>query len=503
MDNDRRKAMKWIKWFKEQVQADLPNDDDTHLPADELSPQNVQQLFQDIHDAQVHELEVGAGKIKLFYIRSLVDSKQVESDIVLPLLHAPVDAEQKVITEDRTDVKTLQQAEELILQGGILVFEESGNVYAVKKQNQLGRAIETSEQESIVYGPKDSLNEVLDKNLTLIRRRLPAANLKSKQWTVGSLSKTNVVLLYMEGIVNPELVRIAETKMKQIDFDIFLDSSHLSALMEDHIYSVFPQFQQTDRPDVLAGALASGKLVWLVDNTPFALVAPVTFFDLFQSPEDYVNRWMVGSFLRGLRFVAFILALLLTPSYVAVTVHHYQMVPLEMLFLLMQSRSEIPYTPFWEALLMLLTLEILKEASLRMPTKSSQTLGIVGGIVIGQAAVEAGIASNVMVIVIAISAIASFLIPNYLMTNASKLIQFSLLILASWLGMWGIGLGLVWLCIHLYGLSSLGQPYLQPLSPFYASDWKDTLFRVPLSKMRTRPAYLKPMQRMRISRRRG
>ncbi|MCK9918165.1 spore germination protein, partial [Microbacteriaceae bacterium K1510] len=291
----------------------------------------------------------------------------------------------------------------------------------------------------------------------------------------------------------------AEMKTKQIDFDVLLDSSHISALMEDHVNSVFPQFQQTDRPDVLAAALASGKVVWLVDNTPFALVAPITFFDLFQSPEDYIHRWMVGSFLRGLRFVAFVAALFLTPAYVAVTVHHYQMVPLEMLFVLMQSRSEIPYPPFWEALLMLLTLEILKEASLRMPTKSGQTLGVVGGIVIGQAAVEAGIASNVMVIVIAISAIASFLVPNYLMTNASKLLQFALLILAAWLGMWGIGFGLLWLCIHLHGLTSLGQPYLSPLSPFFASDWKDTVFRAPLSGMRTRPAYLKPLQRMRVT----
>ena len=169
----------------------------------------------------------------------------------------------------------------------------------------------------------------------------------------------------MEGIVNPELVRIAENKTKHIDFDVLLDSSHISALMEDHVNSVFPQFQQTDRPDVLAAALASGKVVWLVDNTPFALVAPITFFYMFQSPEDYVHRWMVSSFLRGLRFVAFVVALLLTPAYVAVTVHHYQMVPLEMLFVLI---SQFVHPPFWEALLMLLTLEILKEASLRMPT---------------------------------------------------------------------------------------------------------------------------------------
>jgi hypothetical protein len=492
--------MVWKSKFGRRTGKSQSHDIPPEKRSSPLSPWHIQQLFRDIHDAQLHELDTGNQTVKLFYIRSLVDNKQVQSDIVLPILHASgTQSGQTVISEEVVEVNTLQQAEELVLQGAILVFYENGNVCAVRKQNHLGRAIESSEQEAIIYGPKDSLSEQLDKNLTIIRRRLPVSNLKSKKWMIGSLSKTSVALLYIEGIVNPELVLIAEQKTREVDFDLFLDSSHVSAFMEDHVNSVFPQFQQTDRPDVLAAALSSGKIVWLVDNTPFALVAPITFFDLFQSPEDYVHRWMVGSFLRVLRFVAFLITLLLTPVYVAVCVHHYQMVPLEMMFVLIQSRSEIPYPPFWEALFMLLTLEILKEASLRMPTKSSQTLGIVGGIVIGQAAVEAGIASNVMVIVIAISAISSFLVPNYLMTNASKLIQFALLILAAWLGMWGIGFGIIWLSIHLHGLTSLGQPFLSPLSPFFRTDWKDTVLRLPLSVMRTRPAYLKPLQRFRVS----
>jgi len=161
--------MHWIGWFKKQDKSYTPNEADTQPPAGNLSPQHVQQLFHDIHDAQVHELDAGVRKVKLFYIRSFVDQKQVESDIVLPLLHAPDEqAGQKVISEDRVDVTTLQQTEELILQGGILVFDEIGNVCAIKKQNQLGRAIDSSEQESIVYGPKDSLTEQLDKSLSLI-----------------------------------------------------------------------------------------------------------------------------------------------------------------------------------------------------------------------------------------------------------------------------------------------------------------------------------------------
>jgi hypothetical protein len=467
------------------------------------TPQQIEQLFADIHDAKMHELLADDQTVKLFYIQSLVDGEHLQSDVVLPVLHGLAgQSGRKIISDEIVQIDSLAQAEEQILRGAVLVFYENGSVFAVKKQTSLGRSIDTSEQESIVYGPKDSLSEQLEKSLTLIRRRLPVPKLKSKNFTIGSLSKTSVVLLYMDGIVNPEFVRIAEQKTKEIDFDGFFDSAHVSAFLEDHIFSVFPQYQQTDRPDALAAALTCGKVVWLVDNTPFALVAPVTFFDLFQSPEDYINRWMVGSFLRGLRFVAFMIALFLTPSYVAVTVHHYQMIPLAILFVLMESRSKIPFTPFWEALLMLLTLEILKEASLRMPTKSGQTLGIVGGIVIGQAAVEAGIASNILIIAIAISAVASFLIPNYLMTNASKLIQFVFLILAAWLGMWGIGFGLIWLFIHLHGLTSLRQSYLAPLIPFYGRDWKDTIIRVPMSFMKTRPSHLKTLVRFRVSKRR-
>jgi hypothetical protein len=467
------------------------------------TPQQIQHLFRDIHDAKMHELFADEQPVKLFYIRSLVDEEHLQSDIVLPVLHGSAgQTGRKIISDEIVEIGSLAQAEEQILQGAVLVFYENGRVYAVKKSNNLGRSIDTSEQESIVYGPKDSLSEQIDKSLTLIRRRLPVPNLKSKTFKIGSLSKTSVILLYMEGIVNPEFVQIAEEKTKEIEFDGIFDSAHVSAFLEDHPLSVFPQYQQTDRPDVLAAALTSGKVVWLVDNTPFALIAPVTFFDLFQSPEDYINRWMVSSFLRGLRFAAFMIALFLTPSYVAITVHHYQMIPLAMLFVLMESRSKIPFTPFWEALLMLLTLEILKEASLRMPTKSGHTLGIVGGIVIGQAAVEAGIASNILIIFIAISAIASFLVPNYLMTNASKLIQFVFLILAAWLGMWGIGFGLIWLFIHLHGLTSLRQPYLAPLSPFFGSDWKDTVIRLPMIIMKTRPGFLKPLARFRVSKRR-
>ncbi|UYZ15131.1 spore germination protein [Brevibacillus sp. WF146] len=463
-----------------------------------LSVEELQKRFCHVHDACVKELQVNAQAVTLFYVRSLIDADQLREGILLPLVHGDYDCASRAIISDQVKpVPNLEKAIEQTLQGAVIVFGE-GQVFAVHIPSTISRSIESSEQEAIVYGPKDSLSEQLDHNLTMIRRRLPVPELKYCLFTLGSLSKTNVALLYIEGIANPENIRLAFEKTSNIDFDVFFDSSHVSAFLEDHMSSVFPQFQQTDRPDAVAAALASGKIVWLVANTPFALIAPVTFFDLFQSPEDYIHRWMVSSFLRFLRFFAFLFAIVLTPVYVALTTHHYYSIPLEVLYLLMESRSEIPFTPIWEAMFMLLTLEILKEASLRMPTKSGQTLGIVGGIVVGQAAVEANVASNILIIHIAVSAIASFLVPNYLMTNSSKLIQFALLILAAWLGMWGIIFGMVWVLIHLTGLTSLKQPYFAPLTPMYWRDWKDTIVRLPLKMMKQRPAHLRPVAKSRM-----
>ena len=495
--------MHWLTKLLASIQREKKQQIARKQPeAPPLSLEYIQQAFQNIHDAKTIEINNEfLGNIALFYIRSLVDVRQLQEFVIFPLQHSShTSLRETVSAVEVNELNTVEEAEQAVLKGSVILHAEN-RLWSIILPNSVSRAIETSEQESIIYGPKDSFSEQIDQNLTLIRRRLPIRALKSEELTVGSLSKTTVILLYIDGLTNPELIGIAREKTSVIEYDTFLDTSHLAHFLEDHICSVFPQFQQTDRPDAVVAALTSGKVVWLVDNTPFALIGPITFFDLFQSPEDYIHRWVVASFLRGLRFFAFLFAMVLTPIYVALTMHHYQMMPIELLYVLLESRSQIPFNPFWEALFMLLTLEILKEASLRMPSKSGHTLGVVGGIVIGQAAVAAKIASNILIIHVAVMAIASFLIPNYLMTNSSKLIQFGLLILAAWLGMWGITLGLILVLIHLHGLTSLKQPFISPLVPFYATDWKDTIVRLPSRWMIQRPAYLKPLKRYKFSKR--
>jgi hypothetical protein len=463
------------------------------------------QQLGNMNDAEIIERETKKNKqIVFFYIRTLIDPERLNESIIESILSSDIDTLNECISNSKvSQIFTLEEAKKQILSGSVIVYDfEQYNWWAIPLPNPLGRSIETSDTETILYGAKDSFSEQLEQNITLIRRRLPLTELKAEKLNIGSLSDTTIVIMYIEGLTNPEFVSNAKEKIANINFDLFFDSSQLAAFMEDHHHSIFPQFQQTDRPDVCAYSLGIGKLIILVDNTPFVLVAPITFFHLFQSPEDYINRWVVASFLRLIRYLSFFLSITLIPFYVALTTHHYQMIPLQILFVLLESRSRLPFTPFWEALLMLIILEIIKEASLRMPTKSSQTLGVIGGIVIGQAAVEAGFASKVLIVMVGISTIASFLVPNYLMTKANSVIQFVFLVLASFLGVLGIALGMVVILAHLNALSSLKQPYFAPFAPFYRKDWIDLFIRGPLIKMKTRPDHLHPMQKWRYNRRR-
>lgn len=470
-----------------------------------ISIESLKKALVQMDDAEFVELNISENQqVVLIYIRTLIDQERLNESIVKPLSNCSKQSIQECYVHSTINaISTLNEAKTQLFTGSVVLFESSSNLwFSIPLKNPLGRAIEPSDTETILLGAKDSFSEQLEQNITLIRKRLPTHELKTEKFTVGSLSETNVVLLYIEGLTNPEFVSIAKKKILEIDYDLFFESSQVAAFIEENPNSIFPQFQQTDRPDVVAYSLGIGKITILVDNTPFALVAPITMFHLFQSPEDYINRWVVASFLRIIRYVSFILSITLIPFYVALTTHHYQMIPLQTLFVLVESRSKLPFTPFWEAFIMLIFIEIIKEASLRMPTKTGQTLGVIGGIVIGQAAVEAGLASKVLIVMVGISTIASFLVPNYLVTKANSLIQFILLVSSSFLGIIGIVLAMIIILAHLNGLSSLRQPYLSPVAPFYGKDWIDLFIRGPLVKMKERPEHLKPLKKERYQTRR-
>lgn len=468
---------------------------------DHLSIETLKDLISNMDDGELIEHRINRDrKVTIIYIRTLIDQERLNESIIQPIKNFSEEMIHTCLfTAKAAAVTGLDEAQKLLMQGHVLLHDTASNWLAVPLENPLGRNVEQSESETILYGPKDSFTEQIDQNVTLLRRRLPLTELKTENFSAGYLTKVKVVMMYIEGIANPDIVDIARKKISKVNFDIILEQSELAAFMEDHIHSVFPQFQQTDRPDQCAYSLGLGKIVILVANTPFALVAPITFFNLFQTPEDYIHRWLVASFLRCIRYVSYVVSLLLIPLYVALTTYHYQVIPLQILFVLLESRSKLPFSPFWEGLLMLLVLEIIKEASLRMPDKTSTTLGTIAGIVIGQAAVEAGFVSKVLIVLVGVAAVASFLVPNYLLSKTNTLIQFGFLVLASLLGIPGIVFGLIFMLAHLNGLSSLKQPYLAPVAPLYWRDWMDFFIRAPITWMKKRPKHVHPLFKWRYN----
>lgn len=384
------------------------------------------------------------------------------------------------------DVTLIQDA---LLQGSVCIHNSisAEQFCLVKAKSAKERQVAPPEVEFSVVGPKESFVESYGTNIHLIRKRLPISNLVVKERTVGKLSKTKVGVLYIEGIANKENYNTVLQRIEDLNVDIIADSSYLTQLIQDNQHSPFPQFIDTERPDRIAAVLGEGKVAIIVDGAPHALIGPTTIFEFFSAFEDYYLNWLVASFFRLVRFFAVLFSILVTPLYVAVLTYHYELIPKDMVSTLVTSRTAIPLPPILEALILELAIELLREAGARLPTKVGQTIGIVGGIVIGTASVEAGLTSNVLLIIVALAALASFTTPVYQMGNTIRLIRFPFLLMSHYIGLIGVAISFCFLLIHLLRLSSLGRPFLEPLFPLRVFDLKDALIRLPFMYQSKRP----------------
>nr|WP_100401997.1 spore germination protein [Bacillus sp. FJAT-42315] len=398
--------------------------------------------------------------------------------------------EDLIITANITDIKDK-------LMKGHVVFHEKQQSSACLLVPALAlekRQVAIPETEYTVIGPKEAFVEALDTNVNLVRKRLPIPELQMKEMVVGTLSKTRVKVAYIKGIANEENINTVIQRIQAIEYDHIPDSSFIMQMITDNKNSLFPQIIDTERPDRVGSALAEGKIAILVDGSPHVLLAPTTLIEFFSAFEDYFYTWNVASFFRLIRVFAVIFSVLSTPAYVAVLTYHYEMIPQDLLNTLVSSRSGIPFPPILEALVLELTIELLREAGARLPTKVGQTIGIVGGIVIGTAAVQAGLTSNVLLIIVALSALASFTTPIYQVSYAIRFIRFPFLLFAQFLGLLGITVCLAFLLMHMLNLSSLGRPFLEPIFPLRRADLKDALFRLPFDQQRMRPLQARPDQ---------
>lgn len=396
------------------------------------------------------------------------------------------------------DVKVLPNWKEVfqMLMAGETVVLIDGETRALGASTRGGeqRSIEEPGSQVTVRGPRDGFTESIGTNIALIRRRIQNPNLWVEVMKVGRVTKTDVSIMYINGIAKEEIVAEVRERLNRIEIDSILESGYIEELIEDESYTTFPTLHYTERPDMVAGNLLEGRVAILVNGTPFVLIAPTVFIQFFQSVEDYYGRAFLATSLRFLRVLIFFISIIAPASYIAGTTFHQEMIPTQLLIAIAAQRETVPFPAFIEALIMEVSFEILREAGVRMPRAVGSAISIVGALVIGEAAVQAGIVSPAMVIIVAITAIANFATPSFAVAISARIIRFLFMIAAATFGFYGIILGLVVLAIHLTSLRSFGVPYVTPLAPMIPKDLGDTVFRLPLWSLKTRPALISSEQ---------
>lgn len=367
----------------------------------------------------------------------------------------------------------------------VFLMEGSKEALIIESKGFETRGVEEPKTEAVVRGPREGFCETLLTNMTLIRRKIKNPNLTFETVQVGVQTKTSVCILYLKGIVNPKLIKEIRERINKINTDAILESGYIEQFIEDAPYSIFPTIGNSEKPDIVAAKILEGRAAILVDGTPFVLTMPMLFIEGFQSSEDYYSRTYYSDFLRILRFLCFLISILAPTTYVILSTFHQELIPTTLLFTMAAGHEGVPFPAFIEASLMIITLEILREAGVRLPRPVGQAVSIVGALVIGEAAVSAGLVSPIMVIVIALTAVSSFVVPVY--TDVVSILRILFIISGSLLGIFGVGIAVLTVMIHAASLRSFGTPYLAPLAPLNTGDLKDTFIRVHLWNFINRP----------------
>ncbi|GAB6877370.1 spore germination protein [Thermaerobacter litoralis] len=457
-----------------------------------------------VDDLVVRRLRLRNGTgVALLFIEGLVDARSVQEYILAPLLRLR-DARlpqgrrlQRLLaravlpTTGNMPTRSVDGLLKGLLSGSVvLLIDGCSEALNIDVRKLPERSVEEPTVEAVIRGPRDGFTEDLRTNVSLVRRRLADVRFKVENMRVGHVTHTQIAVCYLQGIVNPHLVTEVKSRLNRIDADAVLESGYIEEWIEDAPNSIFPQVLHTERPDVVAGSLLEGRVALIVDGTPFALVVPTSLWSLMQTAEDYNERYIVTTALRWLRYLFALVALVLPSLYVAVTTYHPEMLPTPLLMTVAASREGIPFPAMVEALLVEVIFEALREAGVRLPRTIGQAVSIVGAIVIGEAAVMAGIVSAPMVIIVAVTGIANFTIARFNLAFAIRLLRFPLMFLAGLFGLYGIILGLMAIVIHLAGLRSFGYPYLSPMAPLNAPDLRDVAIRAPRWALLRRPTHL-------------
>ncbi|MBT2668511.1 spore germination protein [Bacillus sp. ISL-4] len=448
-----------------------------------FSIENIKKQLNHTEDLKDREVNINDVTYIILYISPLVDQEKLESKVIEPLIKME---HNDILNELYSkEIKIISNNEEAIC--GIL----DGYCLLLKKENYhegflldvtetIGRVVSEPLTEKTLLGAHEGFVESLDKNIYLLRKRVKIPGFTVKKYILGSKVPTDVSLIYVNQLVNPEIIKKVEERLKSISLDFIRSPGDIQDCIEDQTFSPFPQLLDTELPERAASNLKDGRIALVIDGSPKAFILPVIFSVFFQSPDDYSSRWELGSFFRILRLSGYINALILPALYIAIVTYHYEVIPTELVYSFQSSLSFVPFRPIIELMGMQFTFELLREASIRLPTSIASTFGIVGALVVGTAMVEAGFVSYGGLIIVALTAVSSFVQPNIEMSSSIRVLGFPLMIMAGMFGFLGIMLGVLLILIHLSRLTSFGVPYFSPFAPLKVHEFKDTIIRVPV-----------------------
>lgn len=471
-------------------------------------------------DIQIRPMQLGQGKklsCLVVYIETAVSNMILEDSMIGRMVNrlydAPADQIPKLLRENALGISDVQELEDMegamkaMLAGNaIFFFDTYDKALKIGAKGYPNMGVNKAESEKVLRGSKEGFSESEKTNTALIRKRIRSTKLKVEEMQVGTRSDTMVALVYMEGLVYDDLLEEIRERLNSCEIDGVLDTGVLEQMAEENWLSPFPQFETTERPDKAAMELLNGRVAVLCDNSPSALLVPTTLNSFLQVTEDRYNRFELASFQRMLRYAAIVLALLISGIYLAVINFHTQILPTRLLLSFAEARRGVPFPSILEVLFMEIAFELIREAGVRMPGPLSGTIGIVGGLIIGDAAVSANLVSPMAVVVVAVSALSSFAIPDETFSTPFRLLKYGFIFLGGLLGIFGIICGMYLLLGHLSGLKSFGIPYLMPFVGKGLEDYKDernSVWRAPFWWMNRRPVFAKRGERIRLRKKQG
>lgn len=472
---------------------------------------NIEYIKEELgisEDIIIRKIRFGKKRLmqaSIVYIDGLVDKRSIQQNILEPLMLEikGTELEELMLQEDKPllfvkeSILTTGEIIELdhfkkvfqhLLSGYATLFiQHSNRCLAIGLNQSKERAVEESSTQTVIRGPKEGFHESISTNIALIRRKIKDPRLRFENRTLGDVTHTKVAIMYIQGLVDKNLIQEVHSRIDKIDIEGVLEGGMIEEAIQDKKFTPFPTMYNSERPDVIAAGLLEGRIAILVDGTPFVLLVPAVFNHFMQSPEDYYQRFDIGSIIRFLRFICLILALFGPSIYIAITTFHSELIPYPLLLNLASQHEGVPLPTLGESLLMLLMFEILREAGIRMPRVVGQTISVVGAVVIGEAAVEAGIVTAPVLIVISGAAISSFVIPSNNLEISIRILRVIFMGLAGVLGLIGVMIGIIALTLHLCSLRSFGVPYMTPFSPFLITGQKDAFLRLPISSTNKEP----------------